>query len=166
MHKDMSLGSIGVGTRPAAPVSATKDRREFGLTVYRDVLGWPVGQDAEGLVLRLGYGVGAVELPAGRGGEVIAVLRGRDMLGPVLALPGRRVRWVFLTAPDDPGAAASSAPMAGVRLRTSGPDAVALPPTVTAYGPVRWLVAPPAAGVARLPRLRAVLAAAWQTVTV
>lgn len=151
---------------PAGPALTSEDHRDFDVTVYRDVLGWPVDQDAAGgLVLRLGCGVGAVELPAGRGGEVAVILRGRGMLGPVLALPGRQLRWVFVTAPDDPGAAASSAPMVGARLRTSGPDTVALPPTVTPCGPVCWIVAPEA-GAVRLPRPRAVLAAAWQTVTV
>lgn len=93
------------------------------------------------------------------------MLREQDMLGPVLMLPGRRLWWVFLTNPDDPGAVASSAPMVGARLRMSAPDTVTLPPGMTAHGPVRWIVAPEATSV-RLPRLRAVLSAAWQTVAV
>jgi hypothetical protein len=84
------------------------------------------------------------------------------LLGPVLALPGQPVRWVFLTSPDDPGAALSSVAMIGARLRMTGPDALALPPSVTARGPARWIV-PPEPGPAALPRLHAVLSAAWQT---
>ncbi len=69
----------------------------------------------------------------------MSMLRRRDMLGSVLALPGRQLRWVFMSTPDDPGAAASSAPMAGARLRMTAPDTVALPPSVTPHGPVGWI---------------------------
>ena len=51
----------------------------------------------------------------------------------------------------------------GARLRMSAPEALALPPSVTAHGPARWIV-PPEPGPATLPRLPAVLCAAWQTV--
>lgn len=93
----------------------------------------------------------------------MSMLRRRDMLGSVLALPGRPLRWVFMSTPDDPGAAASSAPMAGARLRMTAPDTVVLPPNVTPHGPVGWIT-PPDVSSPRLPRLRAVLPAAWQTV--
>jgi hypothetical protein len=94
---------------------------------------------------------------------VIAVLRARGSLGPGLALPIRPARWVFLTAPNDPGAAASSVTMVGARLRMTAPDALALPLSVTAHGPARWIVAP-GAGTCTPPRLQSVLSAAWQTV--
>jgi len=72
---------------------------------------------------------------------VIAVLRARESLGVVLALPIRPVRWVFLPAPH----------------------ALALPLSVTAHGPARWIVS---SGVVAgtPPRLQSVLSAAWQMV--
>ncbi|HWR47408.1 MAG TPA: bifunctional DNA primase/polymerase [Pseudonocardiaceae bacterium] len=151
-----------VSTRPAAPTPTTRERREWGMATYRTVLRWPVDEDADGVGLRLGCGVSAVEFLASRGHAVIAVLAARGSLGPVLALPGQPVRWVFLTSPDDPGAALSSVAMIGARLRMTGPEALALPPSVTACGPARWIVAPEPGPVA-LPRLHAVLSAAWQT---
>lgn len=64
-----------LSTRPAGSAPPTKDRREFAVTAYLDVLCWPIGEGAEGLVLQLGCLVGAVEFAACRGREVIAVLR-------------------------------------------------------------------------------------------
>jgi hypothetical protein len=54
--------------------------------------------------------------------------------------------------------------MIGARLRMTALDALALPSSVTAHGPARWIVAP-GAGACTPPRLQAVLSAAWQTVT-
>ncbi|MGH3902419.1 MAG: hypothetical protein ACRDTA_30025 [Pseudonocardiaceae bacterium] len=121
--------------------------------------------DAGGVRLRLGCGVGAVEFLAGRGRAVIAVLRARNSLSPVLALPGRPVRWVFLTAPDDPGVAVNNVTMVGARLRMTAPDVLTLPPSVTAHGPARWIVSP-GVGTCTPPWLQAVLSAAWQTMAV
>ncbi|MGH3830953.1 MAG: hypothetical protein ACRDRS_10975 [Pseudonocardiaceae bacterium] len=56
------------------------------------------------------------------------------------------------------GAAVSGVAMIGARLRMTGPGTLALPPSVT----TRWVVAPES-GLATLPRLHAVLSAAWQT---
>lgn len=155
----------GASTQPAAPIPAVGDHREWGIVDYQTVLRWPVEQDAGSVMLRLGCGVGAVDVAAGRGRDIIVVLNARDSLGPVLALPGRWLRWVFLTTPDDPGAAGSSTAMVGARLRMTGPDALPLPPSLTAHGPPRWIVAP-RPGACTLPRLQAVLSAAWQTVAV
>ncbi len=153
-----------MSTRSEASASM-KDGREPSMVDYRDVLGWPVGEEVEGITLRLGWGVGAVEFPAGRGRDVIAVLRTRDSVGPALVLPGRQWRWVCLTAGDDPGAAGSCAAMLGARLRMTAPDVLVLPPGGTPHGPVRWIVAP-WGGHGRLPTLQSVLSAAWQTVSV
>lgn len=137
------------------------------LDVYRDGLLWPVHRDADGIWPALGVEVSAVELPARRGWDVAAILR-RDCerSGPILAAPtSQGLRWVFLTRPDEPGAAVASAVMVGARVRATPPDAVPLPPSVTPRGPVSWIVAP-APDEMQLPRLRSVLAAAWQTATV
>lgn len=150
-------------TQPATPAPMMQERREWGVAYYRSVLHWSVDEDAGGVLLRLGCGVGAVEFLAARARAVIAVLRARDSLGPVLALPARPQRWVFLTTPDDPGAASSSVAMIGARLRMTAPDALALPPSLTAHGPARWIVSP-GPGACTPPRLQAVLSAAWQTV--
>jgi len=83
----------------------------------------------------------------------------------VLALPIRPARWVFLTTPNDPGAAASRVAMVGARPRMTAPDALALPLSVTAHGPARWMVSPGAVACTP-PRLQSVLSAARQTVTV
>ena len=133
----------------------------WGLDRYRRELGWPVDECEGGVVLRLGEGIGAVKFPAGRGRDVITLLRARDMLGPVLALPGRQLRWVFLTTPGAPGAGTDRTHLAGARVRSTA--TVALPPATTPRGPVRWIVAPPEG---LLPRLSVVVTAGWQAVTV
>ena len=92
---------------------------------------------------------------------MIAVLRARYSLGPVLALPSRPARWVFLTAPDDSGAAVSRVVMVGARLRVTALDALVLPLSVTAHGPARWIVSPWVVACTQ-PRLQSVLSAAWQ----
>jgi hypothetical protein len=89
---------------------------------------------------------------------VISVLRARYSLGVVLALSIRPVRWVFLTAPDDPGAAVSSVAVVGARLQVAAPDTLVLPLSVTAHGLACWIVSPGAG--ACTPRLQAVLSAA------
>jgi len=129
---------------------------------YREMAGWPVGVDGSDPVPCLGCGVGAVEFAADRGHDVLAVLRARHSLGPVLALPAQPGLWVFLTAPDDPGATGSTA-MVGAQLRMTAPDAHPLPPNATAHGPTRWIVAP-GPRAATPPRPQAALSAAWQTV--
>lgn len=146
------------GRRPAAPTPTTRAHREWSVKDYRTVPRWSVGKDADGVGLRLGCGVGAVEFQAGRGRAVLAVLAARASLGSVLELPGRPVRWVFLTSPDDPGAAVSGVAMPGARPRMTGPGALAFPPSVTARR-----IVPPGPGLAAPPRLHAVLSAAWQT---
>jgi hypothetical protein len=93
---------------------------------------------------------------------VIAVLRARDSLGVVLALPSRPARWVLLTAPNDPGAAVSSVAVVDARLRVAAPDALVLPLSVMAHSLACWIVS--SGVVACTPRLQAVLSAAWQAV--
>jgi hypothetical protein len=140
-------------------------RPEWSGADYQTVLRWPVDADTDRVLLRLGRGVDAVEFLASQGRDVLAVLRARNVLGPVLTLPGELARWVFRTSPDNPGAVSSSVAMVGARLRMTAPDTLTLPPTVTADGPTRWILAP-GPGTVALPRLPVVLSAAWQTVAV
>jgi hypothetical protein len=62
-------------TQSATPAPTRQERRKWDVTYYRTVLHWSVDEDAGGVMLRLGCGVGAVEFLAGRGRAVIAVLR-------------------------------------------------------------------------------------------
>ncbi len=165
-----TLRAVDTNQLTASATTYANDLRHPGtsaLDVYRDGLLWPVHRDADGIWLALGVEVSAVELPARRGWDVAVILR-RDWerSGPVLAAPtSQGLRWVFLTRPDEPGAAVASAVMVGARVRATPPDAVPLPPSLTPRGPVSWIVAP-ALDEMQLPRLRSVLAAAWQTATV
>ncbi|XVV01738.1 hypothetical protein ACQPW3_30700 [Actinosynnema sp. CA-248983] len=42
----------------------------------------------------------AVEVPASWGAEVSTELRAAGPLGPILAIPGPRLRWLFLARPE------------------------------------------------------------------
>ncbi len=71
---------------------------------YRTQLAWPVDGDARNAYLDLGGDqVGALRMRAGLGAEVQWWLRLRMLAGPVLAVPGKRTEWTFLTqpAPDE-----------------------------------------------------------------
>ncbi|MDQ2587794.1 hypothetical protein [Saccharothrix yanglingensis] len=50
--------------------------------------------------LVLTEGAVAVEVPASWGAEVSHQLRSAGPLGPILAIPGPRLRWLFLARPD------------------------------------------------------------------
>lgn len=50
--------------------------------------------------LVLHEGAVAVEVPASWGAEVSHQLRSAGPLGPILAIPGPRLRWLFLAEPD------------------------------------------------------------------
>lgn len=148
--------------RSTTLTSTARQCREWGVRDDRTVLRWPVGEDLGGVGRRLGCGVGAVEFSASRGRAVLAVLRDWGSLGPVLTLPGQPARWVFLSSPDDSGAAVSGVAMIGARLRMTGPEALALPPSVTTFGPACWIVSPEP-GATTVLGLHAVLSAAWRT---
>ena len=150
--------------QPTTPPAAMRDGREWGAAVCRTVPRWPVKEDTGNVLLQLDRGVGAVEFLVDRGAALDRGVACPGLArGLVLALSIRPARWVFLTTPDDPGAAASRVAMVGTRLRMTAPDALALPLSVTAHGPARWIVSP---GVVAYtpPRLQSVLSAAWQMV--
>jgi hypothetical protein len=105
--------------------------------VYGDGFGWATAIVPEGLVLLLTGGRAGVALPAERARPVVRELHCRDAAGPVLALPGAQPHWVFLAGQDR----GPCAPPQGVVLIHS-PHVLALPPTSTVDGRVRWVVAP------------------------
>ena len=71
----------------------------FEVAEYRSVLHWPVDGDSRGAYLELGDQVGGLRMRAGLGAEVQWWLRLRMLAGPVLAAPGKRTEWTFLTQP-------------------------------------------------------------------
>lgn len=75
----------------------------FELAEYRAALGWPVDGDSHSAYLDLGGQVGGLRMRAGLGAEVQWWLRLRMLAGPVLATPGKRTEWTFLTqaTPDE-----------------------------------------------------------------
>ena len=123
---------------------------------YRDLLHWPITTFGERFVVHAGDVVCAADLPLGLAGEVQAALRLRMLDGPVIAVPGKQSRWVLLAAPTRPGPPLQPQPVPGVDLHviTNGP--IALPPTATPRGPLRW-VAPPSLPRPWLPPLRAII---------
>ncbi|MEJ2853988.1 MULTISPECIES: hypothetical protein [unclassified Saccharothrix] len=84
----------------------------------------------------------AVEVPASWGAEVSHELRAAGALGPILAIPGPRLRWLFLARPEpDP------------RERVPPPQVrVWLGPRTVPAARSRWVVEPASA----LPREGAV----------
>ncbi|RLK62339.1 hypothetical protein [Actinokineospora cianjurensis] len=72
----------------------------FDVPGYRGRLGWPVDGDAGNAYLDLGADqIGGLRMRAGLGAEVQWWLRLRMLAGPVLAVPGKRTEWTFLTQP-------------------------------------------------------------------
>ncbi|MGH4018207.1 MAG: hypothetical protein ACRDT0_02965 [Pseudonocardiaceae bacterium] len=109
---------------------------------YRDLLGWPITRGAGGeFTLQTGDTVCAADLPVGLAGEVQATLRLRMLDGPVVLVPGRQHRRMLLARPPDAGPAPPR-PVPGIDLRVITEGPVALPPSGTPRGPLRWVVAP------------------------
>lgn len=73
---------------------------------------------------------------------MIAVLRSRNSLGPVLTLPARPLRWVLLTAPDDPGAVINSVAMVGPIVERGVPHAGLVRRYGTLKGFTDWMREP------------------------
>lgn len=71
----------------------------FEVAEYRSRLSWPVDGDSRAAYLVLGDEVSGLRMRAGLGAEVQWWLRLRMLAGPVLAVPGKRTEWTFLTQP-------------------------------------------------------------------
>jgi len=137
---------------------------EAMLQRYQDLLGWPITTSPDGATLRAGDRACATYLPIGLAGEVQAILRLRMLDGPVVLVPGRQHRWMLLATPSDENPVPPR-PVPGVDLRVITEGLIALPPSSTAHGPLRWVVAP---SLSRpwLPPLSAVVAAVGAAVSV
>ncbi|NUT46415.1 MAG: hypothetical protein HOV94_03705 [Saccharothrix sp.] len=92
---------------------------------------WHVDETLASLVLA--EGAVAVEVPASWGAEVSTQLRSAGPLGPILAIPGPRLRWLFLARPD-PAPAPRDVPPPDVRY-WHGPSRI---PAASS----RWVVPP------------------------
>jgi hypothetical protein len=131
---------------------------------YRELLGWSITIEIDDVTLRAGETVCSVDLPVGLANEVQVTLQRRMLDGPVVLVPGRQHRWMLLATPSPDGPAPPRAlPGIDLRLITEGP--IALPPSTTARGPLRWVV-PPSLSRPRLPPLSAIIAATRRAVSV
>lgn len=95
-------------TPPALATTTRREGREWGAAYYRIGLRWPVEEDSGGLLLQMGCGMGAVEFLAGRGRDVIAVLRAQNSLArcsrcPLGGAVTRRPRPLCRTVAGSPG---------------------------------------------------------------
>ncbi|WP_018681165.1 hypothetical protein [Actinokineospora enzanensis] len=129
----------------------------FEVSDYRGGLGWPVDGDALNAYLDLGGDqVGGLRMRAGLGAEVQWWLRLRMLAGPVLAVPGARTEWTFLTqaVPDEQHRRPLPPGVEPVRAR------VLLPTGHTDRSTVYWATAPDPAHPAGLPQFASVVGAA------
>ncbi len=91
----MTAANLSEANRLSEGVTDTTP--SFTVSDYRINLGWPVDGDAHNLYLDLGDQVSALRMRAGFGAEVQWWLRLHMLSGPVLATPGTRTEWIFLT---------------------------------------------------------------------
>lgn len=149
-----------------------QDRRQPGwhdtetmIYRYRELLRWPVIANAgNNITLPVSDTVCSVDLPIGLASEVQATLRLRGLDGPVVLVPGRQHRWLLLATPSAKKPMPTR-PVPGVDLRVTTEGMIALPPSSTPQGPLRWVV-PPSLGRSKLPPLSAILAATRTAVSV
>lgn len=106
------------------------------ISTYRE-WGWPVRGSADQVLLNLGGECTAVVLPAGLAQAVTAILAGRDRRAPVLVNPGAPQERTLVAG--EPYEVPLPWP-SGVRPVTG---ALALPPSTTPFGPLRWEQLPP-----------------------
>ncbi|MGH8571611.1 MAG: hypothetical protein ACREX8_03415, partial [Gammaproteobacteria bacterium] len=106
------------------------------ISSYRE-WGWPVRGNADQVLLDLGGEYTAVMLPAGLARAVTAILAGRDRRAPVLVNSGAPHEHTLVAG--EPYGVPLPWP-GGVRLVTG---ALALPPSTTPFGPLRWEQLPP-----------------------
>ena len=132
---------------------------------YRDLLHWPITTADRHFVVHAGDVVCAADLPLGLAAGVQASLRLRMLEGPVIAVPGKQLRWVLLATPASPATPVPPRPIPGLDLHVVTDGPIALPPTATPHGPLRWVV-PPSLPRPWLPPLAAVIDAARAAVCV
>lgn len=132
---------------------------------YRDLLHWPITTAGGHFVVHAGDLVCAADLLLGLASAVQASLRLRMLDGPVIALPGKQLRWMLLATPASPARPVQPQPVPGVDLHVITDGPIALPPTATPHGPLRWVV-PPSLPRPWLPPLAAVIDAVRAAVCV
>lgn len=132
--EQIEIVAPGVGV-PCTPCLLYQDRTSHppspAAASYQE-WGWPVTACGDQVLLALGADAVALALPAGLVEAVTAILAARDRAAPVLAHPGAGEYRVLLTG--EPYGVPLPWP-AGVVPVTG---MVALPPSPTVSGPVRW----------------------------
>lgn len=123
--------------KPQRP--STRTIAELDATISRcaDLLSWPIAINAEGVFLPASHDIVGLTVPAGLGGEVNTEIVRREIHAPIVAVPGKPCRWVFLVQPPTslPGLPVSVGLM-------SGNARIPLPPTEIGDEPVRWICEP------------------------
>jgi hypothetical protein len=113
----------------------TGDQLRHAANQYWFELGWHTTVHGSQLVLELDDDLWGLQMPAGLAVELVAVLRAARLSCPVIDL-GDQQSVVLIESTERQESAPTFAWPAG--LLPSG-HRVALPPSVTEHGPVRWL---------------------------
>lgn len=154
----MSISTAETGTGSAGIPRNRGHERAIGEAVagYR-LLGWQVTVTEQGVFLPLGPATTALAMPARIGSRVLADLKSRMLAGPVTVIPGPREHWIFLAELVALLPTHLKAPAEVQFVRS--PHRIALPPTMTRYGSLRW-ANPPSHSRHWFPPFTAVLALA------
>lgn len=126
--------------QPPQPPESSFGRTLGEVVANYRMLGWKVTVTEQGVLLPLGPTTTGLVMPARIGSAVLAELRARMLAGPTIVIPGPQENWMFL---------AELVALLPAQLRTPSeirfvrsPSSLVLPPTMTAYGRVRWANAP------------------------
>lgn len=104
---------------------------------YRLELGWSTTVHGDQLVLVLDEDLLALLMPATLAVELVAALRAQRLSCPVVSLPDpAQPRGIMLLEPDP---RQPQAPLPACVTVLGAGQHIALPPTITPLGPVRWL---------------------------
>ncbi|WNV84230.1 hypothetical protein [Umezawaea sp. Da 62-37] len=143
--------------RPGAPHSRAHEQLLGEAIAGYRLLGWRVSVTEQGVFLLLGPSTTALVMPARIGSRVLADLKARMLAGPVTVIPGPREHWIFLAELVALLPTHLKAPPEVQFVRS--PQRIALPPTMTRYGSLRW-ANPPSHSRHWFPPFTAVLALA------
>ncbi|MFB9906021.1 hypothetical protein [Allokutzneria oryzae] len=93
--------------------------------------------------LVVGDTVGAISMRAGLGAETNAMLSLHLLSGPVIGIPGKPERWVFLTGPVTPVRVDTVLDLVRIDVHLLAPGTrLALPPRAAGLAGPRWVVHP------------------------
>ncbi|MCE7002149.1 bifunctional DNA primase/polymerase [Kibdelosporangium philippinense] len=127
---------------------------------YQHLYDWPTGVDpaTKRLVLAVSENVNAIGMRAELGMETQSLLSQQMLAGPVIALPGDRPEWIFLTGPATSISTRTLTALSHLGIRLQKPGAfIPLPPSRVGSGVARWASGPTVGR--ELPPWTAVLAA-------